>query len=209
MSELRNLRAVLRKLHQTPKQIKMANIIKIVSWNANGLLNHQQELQAILDINKIDVCLISETHFTKQSFIKFRGYKIYHTTHPGNAATGGSAKIFKDNIYHNEEVKLETEDIQATALNIKTKKYNIVVASLYSPLKHNIKAERYVEIFKNIGNRFIIGGNFNAKHTHWGSRLLTTKGRELLKAINECKCEAISTGKPTYCPIDTEKIPDL
>jgi len=30
----------------------MANTIKIMSWNANGLLNHQQGLQAILDINK-------------------------------------------------------------------------------------------------------------------------------------------------------------
>ena len=178
-------------------------------WNANGLLNHQQKLQAILDINKIDVCLISDTHFTKQSFIKFRGYKIYHTSHPGNAARGGSAIIVKDNIYHNEEVKIEAEDIQATALNIKTKKYNTVMASLYSPSKHNIKAERYAELFKNIGNRFIIGGNFNAKHTHWGSRLLTTKGRELLKAVNECKCEAISTGKPMYWPTDTKKIPDL
>jgi len=180
-----------------------------MSWNANGLLNQQQELQAILDINKIDVCLISETHFTKQSFIKFRGYKIYHTIHPGNAARGGSSITVKDNIYHNEEVKIKAEDIQVTALNIKTKKYNIVMASLYNSPKHNIKAEIYVEIFKNIGNRYIIGGDFNAKHTHWGSRLITTKGRELLKAINECKCEAISTGKPTYWPTDTEKIPDL
>jgi exonuclease III len=165
MSEIRNLRAVLRKLHQ--KQIKMANIIKIMSWNANGLLNQQQELQAILDINKIDVCLISETHFTKQSFIRFRGYKIYHTIHPRNAARYGSVIIVKDNIYHNGEVKIEAEDIQATVLNIKTKKYNIIMASLYSPPKHNIKAERYVELFKNIGNRFIIGGDFSAKHTHW------------------------------------------
>ena len=41
----------------------------------------QQELQAVLDIEKVDVCLISETHFTKQSYIKFRGYKVYHTIH--------------------------------------------------------------------------------------------------------------------------------
>jgi hypothetical protein len=80
-----------------------------------------------------------------------------------------------------------------------------VVVSLCSPPKHNIKADRYVEIFKNIGNRFIIGGDFNAKHIHWGSRLTTTKGRELLKAINKYKREAISTGKPTYWPIDPEK----
>jgi hypothetical protein len=73
-------------------------------------------------MNKIDECLISETRFTKQSFIKFRGYTVYHTPHLGNAARGGSAVIVKDNIYHNEEVKFETEDIQVTTLNIKNQK---------------------------------------------------------------------------------------
>jgi hypothetical protein len=100
-------------------------------------------------LNKIDVCLMSETQFTKQSFIKFRGYTVYHTPHPGNAARGGNAVIVKENIYHNEEVKFEIEDIQATTLNIKTKKYNIAVVSLYSPPRHNIKSERYVELLKN------------------------------------------------------------
>jgi exonuclease III len=88
------------------------------------------------------MCLSSETHFTKQSFIKFRGYKVYHTIHPRNAARGGRAVIVKDNIHHNEEVKIESEDIQVTALNITTKRSNIVVVSLYSPPKHNIKADR-------------------------------------------------------------------
>jgi hypothetical protein len=46
----------------------------------------------------------------------------------------------------------------------------------------------------------------NAKHTHWGSRLITTKGIELLKAINEYKCEAVSTSKPTYWPTDPNRI---
>ena len=94
-------------------------------------------------------------------------------------------------------------------MNIKTKTYNITVASLYSPPKHNIKESRYVELFEAIGNRFIIGGDFNAKNTNWGSRLTTTKGKELMKAMDECKCEAISTGKPTYWPTDPNKIPDL
>ena len=56
-----------------------------MAWNANGLLQHQQELQAVLDTGKVD-CLVSETHFTKQSYIKFRGYKVYRTIHPGNSA---------------------------------------------------------------------------------------------------------------------------
>lgn len=71
----------------------MAKQLRIMEWNANGLLRHRQELQTVLDVEKIDVCLITETHFTKESFIKFRGYKIYHITHPGNSARGGSAII--------------------------------------------------------------------------------------------------------------------
>ena len=60
-----------------------------------------------------------------------------------------------------------------------------------------------------MGNSFIVGGGFNAKNTRWGSRLTTPKGRELLRAIQENKCEAMSTGKPTYWPNDPSKIPDL
>lgn len=54
-----------------------------------------------------------------------------------------------------------------------------------------------------------MGGDFNAKHTFWGSRLSTTKGRELYKAMRETGCECISTGSPTYWPTDRAKTPDL
>jgi hypothetical protein len=53
-----------------------------------------------------------------------------------------------------------------------------------------------------MNSRFIIGGDFNAKHTHWGSRLITTKSRELHKAVTDAECEIVSTGKPTYSPTD-------
>ena len=114
----------------------MPHRLRIMAWNANGLLQHQQELQAVLDTEKLDVCLISETHFTNQSFIKFRGYKVYHTTHPENTAKGGSAVITKDSIHHYEETKYEREEIQATTVCIKTKEYPIIVAGLYCPPKH-------------------------------------------------------------------------
>jgi len=60
-----------------------------------------------------------------------------------------------------------------------------------------------------LGNRFIAGGDFNAKNTHWGSRLTITKGRELLRGIQGTRCDAMSTGKPTSWPTDPGKIPDL
>ena len=71
-----------------------------------------------------------------------------------------------------------------------------------------LKKYDYLEFLGHLGNRFIVGGDFNVKNTQWGSRLTTTKCRELLRAIQETRCEAMSTGKPTYWPTDPGKIHD-
>ena len=49
--------------------------------------------------------------------------------------------------------------------------------------RHNNKYEDYDHFFKTLGNRFLVGGDFNAKHNFWGSRLTNTKGRELLNVL--------------------------
>jgi hypothetical protein len=60
-----------------------------------------------------------------------------------------------------------------------------------------------------MNSHFIIGGDFNAKHTHWDSRLITTEDGELYKAVTDTGCEIVCTDKPTYWPTDPERIPDL
>lgn len=44
----------------------------------------------VLDLEKIDVWLISETHFTKELFTSFDSYGIYYAIHPDNVATGAT-----------------------------------------------------------------------------------------------------------------------
>lgn len=188
----------------------MHDDIRILAWNPNGLMQHQQELKVLLDIQKIDICLISETHFTKQSHLKFSGYQVYHTVHPDNTARGGSAVIVNNSIQHYEEEKYETKEIQATTINVVTKNHHrITVSAIYCPPRHNLKRDEYIIFLKRLGEKFIIGGDFNAKHTHWGSRLTTTKGKELLAAAMQYQCNWHSTGKPTYWPTDVCKTPDL
>jgi hypothetical protein len=62
---------------------------------------------------------------------------------------------------------------------------------------------------QTLDKKFIAGSDFNSRHTVWGSRLITTKGRELYKAIHDKNYSIISTGTPTYWPTDENKIPDL
>lgn len=188
----------------------MVLTIRIVTWNANGLLNQIPELEIFLNSEKIDICLISETHFTRLSYVKIRGYKIYHAIHPENKARGGSAVLVKESIKHHEETKIEEDIMQVATIQIqfnKNKKYNI--SAIYCPPRHNIKKEDYIRLMKSLGDHFIIGGDYNAKNTHWGSRLTNPKGRELYTAGSSLNCNFLSGGKPTYWPTDTNKIPDL
>ncbi|PNF31804.1 hypothetical protein B7P43_G11362 [Cryptotermes secundus] len=74
---------------------------------------------------------------------------------------------------------------------------------------HNIKKEHFEQFFSTLGQRFLAGGDYNSKNVIWGSRLTTTKGRELAKLMQNNNYSYISSGTPTYWPTDPAKTPDL
>ena len=76
------------------------------------------------------------------------------------------------------------------------------------PPRNNIKHQEYQEFFLKLDHSFLFGGDFNAKHPWW-SRLGNFKGKELYKSITNYKFSVLSTGRPTYWPSDTRKVPDL
>lgn len=149
--------------------------LRIATWNANSLLNRCEEIQVFLDTKKIDVCLISGTHFTNQSYLKIRGYKVYNRVHPQNRGREGSDIIIKDSINHYEEQHLQSEEIQLTMVGIKSTKQKLLVGALYCPPKHNLKKMDYRNVLQHLGDRFNVGGHYNAKHTDWGATLITMK----------------------------------
>lgn len=183
--------------------------IRIATWNANAIRQQQTDLQAFLKLQKLDACLISETHLTRDSFIKFRGYNFDHTIHPSNTVRGGSAIIIKNNIPQYEEISPKSEETQVTVVTINTGKQENTLAAIYCPPRHNLKKESYYNVLNHLGKRFIIGGDFNVKTTRWGSRLTTIKGKELHEAAAKLNCNYTRTCKPTYWPSDPKKIPDL
>jgi len=44
--------------------------LKIALWNANGLAKHTEEVKTYIQNQQVDLMLISETHFTTQSYFK-------------------------------------------------------------------------------------------------------------------------------------------
>jgi len=69
----------------------MAVALRLALWNANSLSSHRFELQTFLDMHKIDIALISETHFTSRTVFLLPRYIVFHSIHPDDAAQGGAA----------------------------------------------------------------------------------------------------------------------
>lgn len=155
--------------------------------------------------------LISETHFSQKSYLKIPNYNIYDTNHPDGKAHGGTAVIIKSTIHHFENSSCKLDFLQATSITVEDRNGPITFAAIYCPPKHIITQEHFNEFFDNLGQRFIAGGDYNAKHPWWGSRQTTPtpRGRQLYVAMQEKHLFPLSTGEPTYWPTDTCKTPDL
>ncbi|VVC41488.1 Endonuclease/exonuclease/phosphatase [Cinara cedri] len=63
-------------------------------------------------------------------------------------------------------------------------KNELTVTAIYCPPQGGADETRFNSFFQMLGDRFIAGDDYNAKHSHWGSRLITPKGRALLKVAN-------------------------
>lgn len=187
----------------------MVQHIKIAVWNANGLINHKEEIIAFINIHNLDIVLISEAHFTERSFLKIPGFTLYVTQHPDGTAHAGTAIIIKNTIKHHELLKYREPQLQATSIVVEDWLGPLTISAVYCPPRYNNKQQNYEHYFHTLGDRFISGGDYNAKHTHWGSRITTTKGREMLKAINNLGILPLTTNEPTYWPTDHNKLPDL
>ena len=144
-----------------------------------------------------------------RSYVKIPNYKLFHTNHPDNKAHGGAAVIIRETIKCIEINAYKTHNIQASTIQIEDQFGFLNISSSYCPLKFNNTFSHYLEYLKTLGNRFIAGGDYNAKNTSWELRLTSKKGKELLDAIKTNKSNCLSTGEPTYWPTDTKKKPDL
>jgi len=102
-----------------------------------------------------------------------------------------------------------TNKIQITIIKITTMPRIITIAAVYSPTSHVICSEEYEDFLLRLGPHFLVAGDWNTKHTAWGSRLIAPKGRNLLHVLQHNNLYYLSTGEPTYRPAGPNKNPDL
>jgi exonuclease III len=126
----------------------MEKSLIIVMWNANGLSNHKLELQNFLQTHKIDIALISETHFTSKTVFKILYYEVYHIPRPDGTAHGGAAVVIGSAINHHELLHHQLDKIQAANIQVDTNTRPFTISAIYCPPRNVISAEEYIAFFQ-------------------------------------------------------------
>jgi hypothetical protein len=161
----------------------MTKFLQLALWNANGLTQHIEKLKTFISIHNIDIMLVSETHFTEKSYLKLPNYAVYHTSHPAGTARGGTAILIKNTIKHHQLNNYSQDFLQASSVLVEDSVGPLTILAVYLPPKHKVKQEQLEDFCNTLECRFIAGGDYSANHTDWGSRLITPRGCEVLKAM--------------------------
>ena len=189
---------------------KNEKILNIISWNANGLNPTKLlEFGVTMDDLQIDIALFSETHYTREMKGYLKGFRIYNARHPSNKGRGGASIAVREKLKHSVISIIEEELFQVVVIQIESSLGPFNVGAVYAPPRHRCTRLDYKQLFARLGNRFLIGGDWNAKNVRWASRLTNTKGLNLESAVNAIGGDFITPGKPTFFPSDPTKEPDL
>jgi hypothetical protein len=84
---------------------------------------------------------------------------------------------------YEKNLVLGSHILQETSVSVEDSVGFITISTVYLPPKYSLKREQLEDFYNNLGSWFIAGGDYNAKHTDWGSRLITLRGREVLKTM--------------------------
>jgi hypothetical protein len=160
-------------------------------------------------MNNIDILLVAETHFTTRTYLTIPQYTVYRTVHPDGTAHGGTAVIIRSSIAHHELSHFQQDFLQATTIEVRKLPTPLVISAVYCPPRHTLTKPKLKSFFDTLGNMFLCGGDYNCKHTAWGSRLITPRGRVLYNLMQDENLLHLSSGEPTYWPSDPNKLPDL
>jgi hypothetical protein len=181
----------------------------VLQFNANGLKNHKNILQNVLYDKRIDIALITETQFTKYTHFFIPRYQLIKANHPDNTAHGSVAIFIKNSIHFQPQTNYCFDHIQSFTIIVRLNNIPITVGAFYSPPRHNILNATFTNYFNTIKNNFIMGGDFNAKHSAWGCRTNNPRGNVLYNFVNTNNFNIVAPPGPTYWPSSPAKKLDI
>lgn len=175
-------------------------------WNARGLRHDRHEFRAFLDANNIDVAFITETFLTPQVNLKCAGFKVYRQDRAGRRG-GGVAVFVRSSIAHCEYLLPQLAALEAVAIRAYIGRLPFLLMAAYSP--PGTLTERDLDIVTSLSDRFVVAGDFNAKHASWNCQRPNRQGDRLFLNSTGNGYVVMAPREPTHVPDAANQLPDI
>lgn len=171
--------------------------LKIVTWNANGILNKLDQLKLFLFKHKVDIMLINESKLIKTDGLRIKNYSILRSDRNSNdnVRGGGVLILIKNNVPY-KKINSPKTDIENTILKLEN---GILLIAAYNR-PSNIMSTNDLDKLFAINNKTLIIGDLNACHTLWNNNRNNTNGNTINNYANNNNINIHFTDNPTHYP---------
>jgi len=166
--------------------------LKILQWNCNGLLAHQNELKQHLSQNFYDVICLQETFLKPPKNFHLTGYSVVRKDRVG-MGKGGLVTLIRDSLYYTEITP--QDGIECILTKIKSDNSYITIVNLYISSDQDIDINHICPLFTP---KTVIVGDINAKNTLWGSPVTDQRGIIIENLMDNNNFTILNNGQPPY-----------
>ena len=172
--------------------------LRCFSWNADGIKEQFEETMHYLQINKIDVALINETHLKNHIAINNNRYQFIRYDR-NEALKGGLLIAIRKNIAVNPVTLPRLDSIEALACSINLHNSEIIFIVTYKKPETQLNVEDLQKL-QHLGRKILIAGDLNSKHRFWNSRKQNRNGLRLYDSLHHIDFAIIAPTSPTHYP---------
>lgn len=170
--------------------------LKALIWNARGVSRKLLEIGNFAEREGVDIIMLSET---KTAQIGLYGFDVYTANHPDGAPRGGAAILINRKIRHVPIEPIVSNRVQLAGALIQTDLGEFLIGAIYCPPGYSWTATDFDDILLATNStRYLIGGDWNAKHAWWGSQIISSRGNALATSAFANNADILATGSPTY-----------
>jgi endonuclease/exonuclease/phosphatase (EEP) superfamily protein YafD len=153
--------------------------LRIVSWNADGLVGKKMELMQLLQELDADIALVQETHLRQGLIFNLPNYQTYRTDRQhGGRGSGGTAAFVHRRLPHRSILLNLPPGLEVTTVAVRYDGAELQISSIYNPPRGDLQPHHLDDLLRPDTPALLIG-DMNGKHQDWGCRATNTTGRRI------------------------------
>ena len=171
--------------------------LKIMQWNARGLIGKWAEAKHMFTCEPFEVICLQETHFIPNDRYSFNVpcCSLYNDYAPQGDRRGG-VSIYVSNKLPHRRIPIHST-LQAVACSVRAHDRRITICSLYLPPNDNVSFQDIDHLISQLPSPYMICTDANGKHFLWGSDRCDQRGMMWVDVVNQHHLCILNDGQPT------------